>query len=287
LFFKFFVLVKHSIQQQLPTGDEYDDEQVEQPVYTAPARRNPWGLQSYKQIIIEAIENSPSKRLSLNEVYQYFIDNNKYFRDRQKKDQMDKWKNSIRHNLSLHKETFQRFQKVDPNTKKQNSYWTLVPPMPKSLKKQQPQHRQVLDTIVSGHEAKYEYSEQPIDYPTENYYEARSYDQQPTTIIQSNRNSSSESYAGTFGQEPTKISNDQFENVFMQQQMHGLQSSNVTINQPIGGWSREQIAFNNASPIPKPHPQQDFEYSLEAIEMKPDDAYMLNEAMEQSSSGNL
>ena len=47
------------------------------------------------------------------------------------------------------------------------------------------------------------------------------------------------------------------------------------------------MGFKNASPIPKPHPQQEFEYSLEAIEMKPDDAYMLNEAMEQSSSGNL
>ena len=39
-FLSFFVLVKHSIQQQLPTGDEYDDEQEEQPAYTAPARRN-------------------------------------------------------------------------------------------------------------------------------------------------------------------------------------------------------------------------------------------------------
>jgi len=202
---------------------------------------------------------------------------------------MDKWKNSIRHNLSLHKETFQRFQKVDPNTKKQNSYWTLVPPTPKSLKKQQePQHRLGLDTIVSGQEVKYEYvNEQPVEYAAENYYEARNYDQQPTTIIQSNRNASSEVYVDTYGQLPSKITNDQFENVFAQQQSYDAQSSNITIHQPVENWSREIVGFKNTSPIPKPHPQQDFQYSLDAIEMKPDDAYMLNEAMEQSSSGNF
>ncbi|KAI6191754.1 Fork head domain protein [Aphelenchoides bicaudatus] len=54
---------------------------------------------SYKDLIIEAIESSPERRLKLSEIYQVIKHLHVYYKKRS--DQWG-WQNSIRHNLSLH-----------------------------------------------------------------------------------------------------------------------------------------------------------------------------------------
>lgn len=272
-------LVTESIQQQLPTGEDATEDNVQEQTYTAPTRRNPWGLQSYKQIIIEAIEKSKDKRLTLNDVYQYFVDTNPYFAERQGKESMDKWKNSVRHNLSLHKETFQRKQELDERTKKQNSFWCLCPPPVRNQVKQQ--QRSGLDVIYSGREYQSQ-NEWKSEYYTTEYYEEAPYEQQftkspcstqvqPTTLIQSNQLSNempfmNESNPQFFARQQ-KISSQQFEQLFEQQQMCNI-TSPVVIN--TTGYS--------ASPIPDPHPNnQNYDNAFDEIDFRPDEEHMLNQ----------
>ncbi|GIY74613.1 forkhead box protein O1-B [Caerostris extrusa] len=69
-------------------------------------RKNPWGNQSYADLITEAIEASPEKRLTLAQIYEWMIKNIPCFKDQAESNSSVGWKNSIRHNLSLHKKNF-------------------------------------------------------------------------------------------------------------------------------------------------------------------------------------
>ncbi|XP_023224574.1 forkhead box protein E1-like isoform X3 [Centruroides sculpturatus] len=77
---------------------------------------------SYAALITMAIKSSPEKKLTLNEIYQYFTKEFAFFRNNRNK---NSWKNSIRHNLSL----YQCFKRIPPNGKgsKKGGFWIIDP----------------------------------------------------------------------------------------------------------------------------------------------------------------
>ncbi|ELT95700.1 hypothetical protein CAPTEDRAFT_173180 [Capitella teleta] len=68
---------------------------------------------TYASLIRQAIIESPDKQLTLNEVYQWFMNTFAFFRKNQAT-----WKNAVRHNLSLHK-CFMRVEDV------KGAVWTV------------------------------------------------------------------------------------------------------------------------------------------------------------------
>jgi len=89
-------------------------------------RRNPWGNFSYSQIIAQAIQTSSEKRLTLSQIYDWMVANIPYFQDRSDQSSSAGWKNSIRHNLSLH----QKFVKVQNEGPGKSSWWMINPEKP-------------------------------------------------------------------------------------------------------------------------------------------------------------
>ncbi|CAF1086973.1 unnamed protein product [Adineta ricciae] len=73
---------------------------------------------SYVTLIRQAILSADMQRMTLNEIYQWILEAYPYFRTAPAK-----WKNSIRHNLSLNK-CFKRLQRSSDDPGK-GSYWTL------------------------------------------------------------------------------------------------------------------------------------------------------------------
>ncbi|KAL5273182.1 FOXO3 family protein [Megaselia abdita] len=86
------------------------------------SRRNQWGNVSYADLITNAINSSPEQRLTLCQIYEWIVKNVDYFRNKGDLNSAG-WKNSIRHNLSLHN----RFLKVQNEGSGKSSWWMLNP----------------------------------------------------------------------------------------------------------------------------------------------------------------
>lgn len=87
------------------------------------ARRNAWGNYSYADLITQAIESSPEKRLTLAQIYDSMVRSVPYFKDKGDSNSSAGWKNSIRHNLSLHS----RFVRVQNEGTGKSSWWMVNP----------------------------------------------------------------------------------------------------------------------------------------------------------------
>ena len=85
---------------------------------------------SYKDMITDAILSKEGYKAKLNDIYTYMINNFKYFEERQDMEGRKQWSNSVRHNLSSHKDMF-RNEKEDTSKKpfgtKLGGYWSLLP----------------------------------------------------------------------------------------------------------------------------------------------------------------
>ncbi|XP_050303985.1 forkhead box protein O-like isoform X2 [Anthonomus grandis grandis] len=87
------------------------------------SRRNAWGNLSYADLITQAITTSPDKRLTLSQIYEWMVQNVAYFKDKGDSNSSAGWKNSIRHNLSLHN----RFMRVQNEGTGKSSWWMINP----------------------------------------------------------------------------------------------------------------------------------------------------------------
>ncbi|PAA76505.1 hypothetical protein BOX15_Mlig022853g3, partial [Macrostomum lignano] len=90
-------------------------------VAAAQKRRNAWGNQSYAELITQAIQSSPNGRLTLAEIYDWMVRHVPYFTARSDSASSAGWKNSVRHNLSLHN----KFVRVQNDQSGKSSYWTI------------------------------------------------------------------------------------------------------------------------------------------------------------------
>uniref|UniRef100_T1PAT3 Forkhead box protein O n=1 Tax=Musca domestica TaxID=7370 RepID=T1PAT3_MUSDO len=110
--------------QQLAGGDS---QQTNVPSVNAAkknsSRRNAWGNLSYADLITHAIGSASEKRLTLSQIYEWMVHNVPYFKDKGDSTSSAGWKNSIRHNLSLHN----RFMRVQNEGTGKSSWWMLNP----------------------------------------------------------------------------------------------------------------------------------------------------------------
>ncbi|KAK6489355.1 forkhead box protein O3a [Huso huso] len=89
----------------------------------ASSRRNAWGNLSYADLITKAIDSTPDKRLTLSQIYDWMVRCVPYFNDKGDSNSSAGWKNSIRHNLSLHS----RFVRVQNEGTGKSSWWMINP----------------------------------------------------------------------------------------------------------------------------------------------------------------
>ena len=76
---------------------------------------------SYAELITLAIESSPRRRLMLSDIYAWMYKNVPEFVDRRLPPSETSWKNSIRHNLSLHDKFIKEVNPASPK----GSFWTM------------------------------------------------------------------------------------------------------------------------------------------------------------------
>uniref|UniRef100_A0A8C5EI51 Forkhead box protein O1-A-like n=1 Tax=Gouania willdenowi TaxID=441366 RepID=A0A8C5EI51_GOUWI len=84
---------------------------------------NAWGNLSYADLITKAIESSSEHRLTLAQIYDWMVHTVPYFQDKGDSNSSAGWKNSIRHNLSLHS----RFVRIQNEGTGKSSWWMLNP----------------------------------------------------------------------------------------------------------------------------------------------------------------
>lgn len=65
------------------------------------SRKNAWGNFSYADLITQAIQSSPEKRLTLSQIYDWMVNSVPYFRDKGDSNSSAGWKVSIRVSSSL------------------------------------------------------------------------------------------------------------------------------------------------------------------------------------------
>ncbi|XP_060067708.1 forkhead box protein O-like [Ylistrum balloti] len=87
------------------------------------SRRNAWGNLSYADLITKAIQSSAEQRLTLSQIYDWMVQNVPYFKDKGDNTSSAGWKNSIRHNLSLHS----RFMRIQNEGTGKSSWWVINP----------------------------------------------------------------------------------------------------------------------------------------------------------------
>ncbi|XP_054711774.1 forkhead box protein O-like, partial [Uloborus diversus] len=56
------------------------------------SRRNAWGNMSYADLITQAIQSSPEKRLTLAQIYEWMVQNVAYFKDKGDSNSSAGWK---------------------------------------------------------------------------------------------------------------------------------------------------------------------------------------------------
>ncbi|XP_032998661.1 forkhead box protein O1 [Lacerta agilis] len=125
-----FPCLQHPQQQHPQQQQQSGPALASAPRKSSSSRRNAWGNLSYADLITKAIESAPEKRLTLSQIYEWMVKNVPYFKDKGDSNSSAGWKNSIRHNLSLHS----KFIRVQNEGTGKSSWWMLNPEGGKSGK---------------------------------------------------------------------------------------------------------------------------------------------------------